>query len=179
MKFVSYLLHNSTATFCVWIKALIDCEHSLFFFRFSEGSARAREKRRRQPEKKKEWLFFFVPVSRAFSQARGHLRVSRVLLDGPRKKRDCSLSKPLINDFSTKLTWDRSIFGFKNSDIDVFIDCSRYTGRECPVVLFSVPDGHTKPSPTAGNKAKVSHRERRGYVIHCSIACKPQASFSW
>ena len=179
MKFVSYLLHNSTAIFYVWIKALIDCEQSLFLFRFSEGSARTREKRRRQPEKKKEWLSFFVPVSRALSHARGHLRVSRVLLDGPRKKRDCSLSKPLINDFSTELTWDRSICDFKNSDIDVFIDCSRYTGRECPVVLFSVPDGHTKPSPTAGNKAKVSHRAQRGYVTQSSIAWHPQASFSW
>ena len=28
--------------------------------------------------------------SRAFSHARGHLRVSGVLLDGPRKKRDFS-----------------------------------------------------------------------------------------
>ena len=28
--------------------------------------------------------------SRAFSHARGHLRVSHGLLDGPRKKRDCS-----------------------------------------------------------------------------------------
>ena len=32
----------------------VDCEQSLFFFRFSEGSARAREKRGRQPEKKKK-----------------------------------------------------------------------------------------------------------------------------
>ncbi|XP_068687645.1 bifunctional glutamate/proline--tRNA ligase-like [Montipora foliosa] len=31
---------------------------------------------------------------------------------------------------------------------------SRYTGRECPLILFSVPDGHTKPSPTGGSKAK-------------------------
>ena len=30
--------------------------------------------------------------SGAFSHARGHLRVSGVLLDGPRKERDCSLS---------------------------------------------------------------------------------------
>ena len=30
--------------------------------------------------------------SRAFSNRRGHLRNSRVLLDGPRKKRDCSQS---------------------------------------------------------------------------------------
>ena len=29
-------------------------------------------------------------LSRSFSHARGHLRVSGVLLDGPRKKRDCS-----------------------------------------------------------------------------------------
>ena len=34
---------------------------------------------------------FFVPLpSRAFSHARDRLRVSRVLLDAPRKKRDCS-----------------------------------------------------------------------------------------
>ncbi|CAH3119198.1 unnamed protein product [Porites lobata] len=38
---------------------------------------------------------------------------------------------------------------------------SRYTGRECPVVLFSVPDGHTKPSPTAGNKAKESEGHKK------------------
>ncbi|XP_027035857.1 bifunctional glutamate/proline--tRNA ligase-like [Pocillopora damicornis] len=31
---------------------------------------------------------------------------------------------------------------------------SRYTGRENPCILFSVPDGHTKPSPTGGAKAK-------------------------
>ncbi|RMX52849.1 hypothetical protein pdam_00011314 [Pocillopora damicornis] len=30
----------------------------------------------------------------------------------------------------------------------------RYTGRENPCILFSVPDGHTKPSPTGGAKAK-------------------------
>ena len=52
---------------------LQDCERSLFFFRFSKGSARACER-----------------GTRAFSHARGHLRVSGVLLDGPRKKRDCS-----------------------------------------------------------------------------------------
>lgn len=34
--------------------------------------------------------------------------------------------------------------------------CSRYTGRESPCILFSVPDGHTKPSPTGGAKTKVS-----------------------
>ena len=42
------------------------------------------EKRGRQPEKKK------IPPSLAFSHARRHLRVSGVLLDGPRIKRDCS-----------------------------------------------------------------------------------------
>lgn len=31
---------------------------------------------------------------------------------------------------------------------------SRYTGRESPCILFSVPDGHTKPSPTGGSKVK-------------------------
>ena len=30
------------------------------------------------------------PASRAFSHARGYLRVPRVLLDEPRKKKDCS-----------------------------------------------------------------------------------------
>ena len=42
-------------------------------------------------------LSFVVPLpSRAFSHARGHLRVSGVLLDGQRKKRDCSYSKFLF-----------------------------------------------------------------------------------
>ena len=76
---------------------MIDCEQSLFFFIFSEGSARARESRARRekrgllPEKKKERFSVFVPLpSRTLSNPRGHLRVSSVLLDGPRKKRDCS-----------------------------------------------------------------------------------------
>ena len=78
----------------------LDCEQSLFFFRFSKGSARARERRsrekretsraishargplrvsqfaRRTTEKRetaRSLLFFF----RAISHARGHLRVSR------------------------------------------------------------------------------------------------------
>ena len=79
------------------IQAYLD-ENSLVFFRFSEGSARERErrrarrvKRRRQPEKKKERLSFYVPLpSRAFSRARAHLHILRVLMDGSRKKRDCS-----------------------------------------------------------------------------------------
>ena len=69
----------------------IDCEQSLFLFRFSEGSARAhasgeaarRERRGRQPW---ETNSFFVSTSRFFSHARGNLFVSCVLVDGPRKK---------------------------------------------------------------------------------------------
>ena len=41
----------------------LDCEQSLFFFRFSESNARARERRSRPYH--------------AISHARGHLRVSR------------------------------------------------------------------------------------------------------
>ena len=49
----------------------IDCEQSLFSFRFSEGNARARTTEKRETA-------FFVPLpSRAISHARGHLRVSR------------------------------------------------------------------------------------------------------
>ena len=65
---------------------------SLFFFRFSKGSARARER----------WAAKPLP-SRVFSHARGHLRVSRVLLNGPRKKKDCSLSTPAVT---------RTVFSF-------------------------------------------------------------------
>ena len=78
------------------IQAYLD-ENSLVFFRFSEGSARERErrarreKRRRQPEKKKERLSFFVPLpSRACSHARAHLHILRGLPYGSRKKRDYS-----------------------------------------------------------------------------------------
>ena len=60
---------------------VLDCEQSLFFFRFSKGSARARERWTREKR---------AAARRAFNHARGHLRVSGVLLDGPRKKRDCS-----------------------------------------------------------------------------------------
>ena len=74
----------------------LDCEQSLFIFRFSEGSARARERWEAKPRdarneggspRRKKRV---VPLpSRAFSHSRGHLRVSGVLADGPRKKRDC------------------------------------------------------------------------------------------
>ena len=51
---------------------LLDCEQSLFLFRFNEGSARARKQRARKPREAR---------TRA---------ITRVLLDGPRKQRDCS-----------------------------------------------------------------------------------------
>ena len=62
----------------------LDCEQSLFFFRFSpESNARARERRSREKREtraatREEKRAFFVPLpSRAISHARGHLRVSR------------------------------------------------------------------------------------------------------
>ena len=59
----------------------LDCEQSLFFLRFSEGSARSRECRAARNEvgiPRRKSLSFLVPLpSRALSQARGHLRVSR------------------------------------------------------------------------------------------------------
>ena len=69
----------------------IDCEQSLFFFRFSEGSARSRECRAARNEvgipRRKKRVSFLVPLpSRALNHERGHLCVSRLLLDGPRKK---------------------------------------------------------------------------------------------
>lgn len=39
---------------------------------------------------------------------------------------------------------------------------SRYTGRESPCILFSVPDGHTKPSPTGGVKTKEAAGHKKG-----------------
>ena len=38
----------------------------------------------------------------------------------------------------------------------IVLNFSRYTGCESPCILFSVPDGHAKPSPTGGVKPKVS-----------------------
>ena len=69
---------------------VIDCEQSLFFFRFSEGSARERERRAAKPQEARNEGGSLPLQSRAFSHAPGHLRVSHVLLEGPRKKRDCS-----------------------------------------------------------------------------------------
>ena len=78
----------------------LDCEQSLFFFRFSKGSARARECWAAKPRdarneggspRREKRVSFFMPLpSCALSHARGHLRVSGVLLDGPSKETDCS-----------------------------------------------------------------------------------------
>ena len=62
----------------------LDCEQSLFFFSFSEGSRDARNQggsARRKNVSRISTLSHLAPQSRAF-------RVSRVLLDGLRKKRD-------------------------------------------------------------------------------------------
>ena len=61
--------------------ANLDCEQPLFFFRFSKGSVRACARNEGDTRETR---------AAAFSHARGHLCVSGVLLDGPRKKRDCS-----------------------------------------------------------------------------------------
>ena len=55
---------------------LLDCEQSLFFLRFSMGSARARERRSRETRETRAAIW--APLqARAISLARGHLRVSR------------------------------------------------------------------------------------------------------
>ena len=56
----------------------LDCEQSLFFFRFSESNARARERRSR--ETREPWPL----PSRAVTRVA--ICVSRVLLDGLLKK---------------------------------------------------------------------------------------------
>ena len=73
----------------LWCKIIliVDYEQSLFFFRFSKGSAHARERwaaKRRHARNKGS-----SSRSHTHGHARGHLHVSAILLDGPRKKRDC------------------------------------------------------------------------------------------
>ena len=71
----------------------IDSEQSLFFFRFSESSARARERRSRETretragarEEKRDSLFSCLSRL-APSVTRVAICVSRVLLDGLQKK---------------------------------------------------------------------------------------------
>ena len=78
----------------------VDWKQCLFFFRFSKGNARAREGWAQKPRDARNE----GASSRAFSHARG-LRVSGVLLDGPRKKRDCSLSNLCGSESSSELKW--------------------------------------------------------------------------
>ena len=68
---------------------LLDCQQSLFFFRFSESNARARERRSRETretrvaarEEKRESLFFRVsPVSRFARQTTQKRETARSLL---------------------------------------------------------------------------------------------------
>ena len=79
----------------------VDCEQSLFFFRFSRGNVRARERWAEKPRDARNE----GASSRAISHARGQLRVSGVLLDGPRKKRDCSQSNLCGSESSSELKW--------------------------------------------------------------------------
>ena len=69
----------------------LDCEQSLFFFRFSESNARAREP---------------LP-SRAISQARGHLRVSRFAWRTTEKKetaRSLMFRSPRVTSYLSQFT---------------------------------------------------------------------------
>jgi len=59
----------------------LDCERSLFFFRFSESSARARERRSRKTRETRAISRLARSVTRVTA-----ICVSRVLLDGPQKK---------------------------------------------------------------------------------------------
>ena len=59
----------------------VDCEQSLFFFRFSESNACAQERRRRETRETRACLSRLAP-----SVTRVAICVSRVLLDGLQKK---------------------------------------------------------------------------------------------
>ena len=78
---------NDTLIYSHGLSTIAVCEQSLFFFRFREGSARARAAKR---ETGKTRAAARDLPSRTFSHASGHLSVSRVLLDGLRQERDCS-----------------------------------------------------------------------------------------
>ena len=68
---------------------MVDFKQFLFFFKFSKGSASARERRDAKDEGGSPPLPY-----RAFHHARSHFRVSRVSLDRLREKRDCSRLVP-------------------------------------------------------------------------------------
>ena len=59
----------------------VDCEQSLFFFRFSESNACAQERRSRETRETRACLSRLAP-----SVTRVAICVSRVLLDGLQKK---------------------------------------------------------------------------------------------
>ena len=66
---------------------MVDCEQPLFFFRFSKGSARARERWAAKPRNARNE--YGSLVSRLQSRAWSFTCLGR-LRDGKRKKRDCS-----------------------------------------------------------------------------------------
>ena len=75
----------------------LDCEQPLFFFRFRESNARARERRSRETRE--------TCLSRlALSVTRVAICVSRVLLDGLQKKRETarSLDSHLLDNASLR-----------------------------------------------------------------------------
>ena len=85
------------------LRVSIDCEQSLFFFRFSEGSAIAREsrtakprerreKRGRQPKKKTDRLSFCASPRLAPSVTRGVICVSRKFCSTNEEKRETASS---------------------------------------------------------------------------------------
>ena len=85
-----HLIKAHLACFSVTNKFLpcVDCEESLFFFRFSESSARA-EVRRETRETR---------TSHTFSHARGHLRVSRFARRTPEKRYTARSLVPVVLD---------------------------------------------------------------------------------
>ena len=68
------------------LRCEIDCEQSLFFFRFGESNARARERRSRET---RETRAAASPVSRHHSRAWPFACLASCTTDY-RKKRDCS-----------------------------------------------------------------------------------------
>ena len=87
----------------------IDYQQSLFLFRFSERSAGTLEcwskKWGRQPETKKEkkCLFGVSDLSHTFCYTGGHLHVLHILLDWPRKKRDCYCRELILYEVESGL----------------------------------------------------------------------------
>ena len=87
-----HLIKARFACFSVTNKFLpcVDCEQSLFFFRFSERSRRAQERRSRDTRETR--------ASRTFSHARGHLRVSSFARRTPEKRKTACSLDPVVLD---------------------------------------------------------------------------------